>query len=186
MGKRLRSKKVVAGSLLLGIAAILLIIWWLNSSNQGSIKNGSASPEAAKEIAGDKVLDTANIRLTYKGAYIAQQLPAKDNDIELYKLTADTNYKKDFVVAVSNLPQGSLDQNSGYLLRKTRTDLYSQFNIAYVGGTASAWARSDGQEITVFIQKGAKVAVLAFVQANPTAQNLRQEVEAAVHSFAWK
>ena len=125
------------------------------------------------------------ITFTHKGTYNSQTLEAKGADLELYMLRAGTNYEKRLAVAVSELPGGILEANSGYNMRKTATTTYTMREMKVADATASIWTKNNGEEVTVFIPRGQMVVVLSFVAMGANEQ-LGPEVDELLRSFAWK
>lgn len=167
---------VIAGS---------LIILWLNSSNQGVIQQ-TTTPSAPKTEVTLKDLDGKYIQLRYLSSYLVHQLPAKNNDLELYQLSAGTAYTKLLSISVSTLPGGNPDNNSAYVLRQARTDLYTKRSETFGTTTASVWTSTDKTEQTAFVVKGDKIAVLAFTQQAGDLDALTSEVNNVLQSFRWK
>lgn len=162
---------------------------WINSSNEGTIKPANTADTQKTNPNSTKNFDGKYMKFTYPSSYLSQTLKASDNDLELYRLSANTTYDKNLNASVSTLPQGRLDQNSAYLLRKTRTDLYKESQVPFNGGTASVWTRNDNQEVTAFIQQGNRVALLSFVQSGTygdSVNDLPKEADPIIRSFAWK
>jgi hypothetical protein len=100
-------------------------------------------------------------------------------------LSADTTYEKRLSVAVSKLPNGSLDTDSAYNYRKTVPNLYTNQNITVDGSVSSEWVKNDGSEITIFIPKGDIVAMFSF-STDSNADNLQPEANNLLKSFHWQ
>lgn len=169
------------------VAIITAIAWWfLHSSNQGTISQGSA-PVAAKTAApAYKTLQGKYVSLQYKGIYTAEQMAASDNDLELYQLKADTVYTKQLNISVSQLPGGDLHNNSAYLLRASQPTVYQERHASLNGLSFDIWTKNDGTEESVFVVRGTQVASLAFVQMGSDSTKLDAEVQDVLHSFAWQ
>jgi hypothetical protein len=177
---RKKTVTLVIVSLVLLLAAAFY--YSISRPNQGKIIN---TPESQRAVPADRTLHGIYMTINYSGSYNAQRLAAKDNDLELYMLTANTNYDKRIAVSVSKLQEGNLVTNSAYNLRKTHTELYSNRTKPVDGGTASIWTKTDGSEETVFIPKGTRVAVLSFT-TNSSLNELQTEVDKVLNTFKWK
>lgn len=180
-----KKQRLVLGLAGLFLVTVAAIFFWINSTNTGSISEPNI-PEQPASITGNKVLEGTTMRFSYPARYLSQTLAAQDVDIELYKLSADTAYTKHISVAVSRLPDGTLDSNSAYLLRANRPDMYKQRKLAEKRAGAEVWVSVDGTEQTVFVKQGSNVAVLAFVQDGGSPADLTDEVDAILKSFEWK
>ncbi len=172
-----------------GLAVVLsaAVTAWASASNTGQIltpaKKTLAQSQAQAQTS--QTYDGSYMTFRYSGQYQAHSRAAKDMDLELSMLTADTNYDKRLAVSVSNLPGGSLDNNSAYLLRKSQPFIYSSRQVSVDGGTAVVWTKTDGLEQTVLIPHGDKVAVLAFSTVG-TVDDLQSEVDTLLTTFQWK
>ena len=181
MGSFKRNKLVITGlSLLLltvgGLGA------WAMTTNKGTIV---AVPENNRKQAALRTLNTTNIYFQYADNYKLEKILAGGNDLEMYNLSADTNYEKHLAVAVSNLNSYGLDNNSGFAARKTRTDVYDEQEIVVANAPAFEFSKKDHTEKTVFIPHGAEVAVFSFVTGS-NYDDLDSEIMALLSSFKWK
>ena len=167
---------------MLGVAAF----FWLNSENTGQIQ--APKPKEAIEPAPEyKDYDGQFTSFRYLGKYTFQDLPAKGDDLEVKKFTANTVYDKNISFVVSKLPEGKLENNSSFLLRQARSDLYQKRQITYKGRPLNVWVKIDGTEQTVFITDTNRVAILAFTQdEGATIPELTPEVDNLIQSFEWK
>lgn len=177
---------------ILWVVTILLIVagglyyFMFGTSNEGVIIPQNASKAGKPLVSGPKQLNAQHIQLTYLGSYLQNQLPAKDIDLEIYKLSASTTYEKGITVIVSKLPAGGLSQNSGYMLRKSRPDMYVKRPATVSGRSVEVYVSVNGQEQTVFVTQNNKVAVLAFVQRGGDVSGLSTEVDTLLQTFAWR
>ena len=172
---------IIAVVLVVSIGAFL---YWANSDNEVQITQGP-DRNSQRSAASSKDLDGKYVKFTYPGTYFVKSLEAKNNDLELYKLIADTVYEKQLVVAVSQLNDGELEDNSAYLLRKTRTDMYTKRTMVVADLSVEIWAKTDGREEAVFIRKDNRVATLVFTTGINKGEALRAEVDAVLRSFRW-
>lgn len=175
-------KKRLLVSIIVVIIATICILWFLTSSNQGTVSQAPAPGPQKAAVPTYKELRGANFRLRYLGMYTIKQLSASDNDLEIYQLTADTTYTKQLAIAVSRLPGGDLANNSAYLLRQSQPGTYTEQKI----GAADVWLRRDGTEETAFLVHGERVATLAFTQQGSTTAALQTEVHNVLDSFTWE
>jgi hypothetical protein len=182
----LRKKKSLFIGVFVVILAIVGVWWWLTASNQGTVTQVSSPVAKKAAVPRYKTLNGVNFTLRYLGIYAAKQLPASDNDLEIYQLTADTTYTKQLAVSVSRLPGGNLANNSAYLLRQSQTSTYTEQHLVAPAGTADVWFRQDGTEETAFLVRGEQVATLAFTQQGGTAAALQAEVQNVLNTFTWR
>jgi hypothetical protein len=179
-----KKKLAVVVFVIVGVTAG--IYFWLNSENSGEIRTPSAS-EAPAAIPQYKNYDSENVRFEYLGKYTFQDLPATAGDKEVKKFTANTVYDKNISFIVSDLPGGKLENNSAYILRNTRTDLYKKRTLKYNGQDLTVWVNNNQKEQTVFITKGNQVAIFAFTQdLGDTIPDMTPEVDRLISSFEWK
>lgn len=171
------------------IAAVVLIagavvFFWAGSSNQGTVYE--TAPRAASSEPATNLFDGTYIAFEYSSRYDVERLPAGGDDLELYRLSANTNFDKRLAVAVSRLPGGQLQQNSAYVLRSTATSDYASQEVTLADGSvATVFTKMDNLERTAFIKKGERVAVLAFTTTG-NLDNLEPEVDAVLQTFRWK
>ena len=183
MTKRRKLTLVAGGTAVIGI--IIAVILFLTADNQGQIT--PPTKQAIKTAAADKTLDDQYIRLQYKGMYGLQQLASSSGDLELYALTADTDYKKTLSISVDRLPSNGLDSVSAQQLRKSQPSLYTSSQRTVDGGSATVWVKYDGTEQTVLIPHGQLVAQLTFNIADSNiTQDLPAEVDQLLQSFHWQ
>lgn len=180
-------KKRILGLLAVFVVATGALYYFMfGTSNEGIIVTPNISKTGESLLNEPKRLATQHVTLEHNGIYALSQMPAKDIDIEIYKLTASTTYEKAITVIVSKLPAGQLSQNSGYMLRKSYPDKYIKRTVTVNGRAAEVFVSVDKQEQTVFITHNDKVAVLAFVQRGGDAIKLTKEVEGLLQTFAWR
>lgn len=184
--RRSKRRWVVLFLLVILVAVVALIFWWINSSNEAVIDNRPAPAEKAQAAPAYKNLDGSFVALRYPGTYTVHKLSAKNNDLEVYQLIADTAYSKQLAISVSTLPGGDPANNSAYVLRQARPDLYTKRQASFGDMSATIWASTDGQEQTAFIINGDKIAVLAFTQQGGDTSGLAAEVNTLLQSFRWK
>jgi hypothetical protein len=183
--RRSRVRFVWAGvGLAVVIGLVVAGVLWASAGSQGQIVN---APPDKKVIHGPAYqnYDGPYMTFSYLSTYQNHKLDAKDPDLDLAMLTADTNYDKRLAVSVSKLTGGGLDNNSAYLLRQSQPDTYTSSNISVNGSSAIVWIKKDGLERTVFIPHGDKVAMLAFTTTG-NLDNLQPEVDALLASYRWK
>ncbi len=179
-----RRSIIIAVVVLAGVAVVLVCLFWLLSGNSGTIKHASSSQQNQKSIT-YKDFSGQNIHFTYPDTYFVHQLTAKDNDLELYQLDADTLYTKQLAISVSRLPDGTINSSSAYLLRKARSDLYTERTVTLNNQKISIWVSHDGHEQTVFMTQAGKLATFAFTQGSGDLSSLTAEVDTLVQSFGW-
>jgi len=182
MTKR-RQKSIAAAAVLL-LLMVGAVGFWSLSGNDATISNQTPAT-ATKRGPAYQTYDGQYMSFEYPSIYTASKLPAKDNDLELVMLTADTTYQKQLAVALSTLPDGKLDSNSAYKLRSTQTENYHLQKITVDGAAAEQADRLDGTEVTVFIPRAGKVAVLAFSETGGL-DSLQPEVAKLLTSYHWK
>lgn len=186
MNFRLQSRYIWASAGLVVVLSIAVAAW-ASASNNGQILP-LATRTSAQTPAQTQAYRTYNgsyMTFRYSGRYQPHNLVAKDMDLELSMLSADTNYEKRLAVAVSNLAGGSLDNNSANLLRKSQPFSYSSRQVSVDGAAAVVWTKADGLEQTVLIPHGDKVAVLSFSTVG-TVDDLGVEVDTLLTTFRWK
>jgi uncharacterized protein YxeA len=180
------SKKKLAILTAVVISAFIGVFFWLNSENSGEIRLVSTN-EAVSVTPEYKNYDSQNVSFEYLGKYTFQDLPATAGDKEVKKFTANTVYDKNISFIVSDLPGGKLENNSAYILRNTRTDLYKKRTVKYNGQDLTVWVNNNQKEQTVFITKGNQVAIFAFTQdLGDTIPDMTPEVDRLISSFEWK
>ena len=167
------------------IIVIIGLFWWFSTANKGSIGEAQQFKSINKKV-GYNELNGKYIYLQYANNYFIQKLPATDNDLELYTISANTAYTKQLVVSVTKLPDNKLENNSAYMLRNTRTDLYTERVVETKTLKARVWTRNDNQEQTAILEKDSKVAVLSFVQQGGEPYKLNAEVNTLLRSFEWR
>lgn len=160
-------------------------IIWLQSDNSGEIRQASKEQKEAL-VSGTKQLDGQYIRFDYPATYLSRRIDERGTDLELYQLDANTAYTKKLAISVSDLPDGTLNSNSAYLLRKNRSDMYHQRKVEAGRLTVQVWVSNDATEQTAFITQAGRAAVLAFTQAGGDKDSLTAEVDTILKSFQWK
>ncbi len=187
MTRRLsRRRKAMLIMVIVLIVLVVLAIYWLQSSNQGTITQSGLDQQSSVQQTTYKDLDTQYIHLSYLSTYIPHQLKATDNDLEIWQLDAATAYTKQLAITVSTLPDGTLKTSSAYLLRSVRPDLYSKRTVSLESEVVDVWVSQDRTEQTVFFTKNGRQTILAFTQKGGNLANLTEEVDAAIKSFRWK
>jgi hypothetical protein len=182
--KLTKRKKVILTIVVIVVSVAMLFFLWLQSGNKGSIKqNGTHTVQAINKD--NKILDTKLMRFEYPYNYNARETQTTDVDLEMHQLDATTAYEKKISASVSVLPDGTLNSNSAYLLRKSRADLYRK-RLDASSLAAEIWVSYDNKEQTVFIKKSNRVAVISFIQNGGDYNNLTKEVDALIESFKWK
>lgn len=173
----------------LSVAALLIIIvtlavfLWSTASNKANVTN--PPPIITPSRIGHKIFNGQYVAFEYTSRYAPKTLAAKDSDLELYMLTADTSYEKRLVVSVSRLPGGLLSQNSAYALRSTSTTDYRLETQTIDGSQAVVAIKADGSERTIFIPRGEQIAVLSFVTKSPS-DDIASESQRLLSTFHWK
>lgn len=174
-------------NILLVIIALLIcaavIFVWSTSGNKGQIDPVPLTKQPTR--ISDKTFDGKYISFRHSGKYIPHTIAAKDQDLEISMLNANTTYDKSIAVAVSQLPGGQLTANSAYNLRASQTSLYTSRKVAVGDDTAIVWVKNDNTEQTAIIAHAGKVAVLAFTTARAS-DNLQSEVDNLLATFVWK
>ena len=181
--RRARARYVWLGAGLLVVGLVAGVALWASAGSQGQIV---VTPDK-KIVHGPayQVFDGSYMTFSYPSTYRVHKLDAKDTDLELFMLTADTNYDKRLAVSVSKLTAGGLNDNSAYLLRQSQPDTYASHKVSVDGSPALVWAKKDGLEQTVFISHGDKVATLAFTTTG-NLDDLQPQVDALLQTFRWK
>lgn len=182
-----KKKRLYIVGLILLVAIGGLYYFMFGASNNGEILDNK--PDSKKDTsvsAADKQLTGRHVQLTYRGIYLPFEQPAKEPDLESYQLKASTTYVKQIVVIVSKLPDGQLNQNSAYILRSNRTDLYKKRMVTVNGRPVEVWVSVDGQEQTAFIKRNDKVAMLVFAQRGGDVGELNAEVSNLLQSLTWR
>lgn len=175
-------------ALLIGSAASFLIVAgffiWASSGNSGQITDASKRAPIRRVVA-PQTYDGNFVSFQYSPKYQLQKLVAADNDLELARLVANTNYDKRLAVAISKLPSSSLTSNSAYLLRTSQPTKYTQTKQVVDGLMAETWSTNDGLERVVFLPKGDKVAVLSFSTTSQS-DDLESEAASLLSTLRWK
>lgn len=181
MNRKLLRRLAIAA----GVVAVLAVaaIVWSTSGNQATISQVPTTT-TTKRGPTSKEYTGAYMHFTYPSVYFANKLAAKDNDLELAMLSADTTYPKQLAVAVSKLDGNGLDNNSTHQLRQSQPQNYTRSTVTVDGGTAEQWRRVDGTEITVLIPHGSMVASLSFT-ATGSLDDLQPEVTKVLESYHW-
>lgn len=176
--------KTIIVILLLVVSALL--IRWMLSPHKGKVTLSSSSPDSkVLTTYTDKLLDGTDIAFNYSGKYIAKNEGQSNNDLEVYRLSADTHYDKQILASVSNLPDGQLSYYAAYKYRQLHTELYTLRKVRVDNIAVDVWVKNDGTEQTAMIPKGNKVATIALTTASTTDQ-LTPEIDALLSTFRWK
>ncbi len=168
------------------IVAVIIVgglVWWSRSSTSGTVT--IRRPATLDAAALGKTLDGTNFSLKYPNSYAKRVLPAKDNDIELYELRANTVYDKRLAVEITHLPTAVLTDDGSYNFRKVHPEDYQERLLNTQAGDAHIMIKSDGKEQTAFMIHNGKLATLAFV-TDGAADQLTSEVDQVVASVRWK
>ena len=182
---KITKKWVIITSILLFVLAVLGVVgWWANTPKKGKVITAPVMRDQDQGYS-VKELNGQYISFSYSGIYIPSSEPARDNFVELHMLRASTIYDKQIAVAVANLPDGNVNSNGAYLLRKSHPDLYKNRILNLGDKQIEVWSKSDGSEETAIMPKGDKVAILSFTSANKN-DNLRTEADEVLKSFQWK
>lgn len=179
-----RAKKYlkIAVPVLFVAGVIVCVVLWARAPQEGRITKSAVTKGPTTYY--DKKLEGTYISFQYSGKYIVRNETAKDNDVELYTLSANTRYDKRILVSVANLPDGRLESNGAYIFRKKSPTVYT-IRTVQVGDTqVEVWVKSDGLEQTAMIPRGNKVAVISFVTANMS-DDLTTEADALLKTFRW-
>jgi hypothetical protein len=181
------SRKHLKRIIPLAIAGGLLLwfIVWATSPHQGKVAPSTAPETNEQALAPDKTLDSAYMTFQYSGKYLMKNEGPANNDLEVYRLNADTHYDKQIIASVSNLPDGQLGSYGNYIYRKIHTDLYGVRKERVAGTEVEVWVKNDGTEQTVMIPHGNVVATITFATASSSDQ-LTREVDALLSTFRWK
>ncbi len=179
-----RSILIIVIILLVGIVA-WLVMWMLQPSKGTVTLHSTSNSSQTSPTYTSKILDGTYLTFSYSSKYTVKNEGAKNNDLEVYRLSADTHYNKQILASVSNLPDGKLTSDSAYIYRKLHTDLYTPRVIQVANLSVDVWVKNDGTEQTVMIPHGDKVATFAFLTAS-SIDNLSQEVDALLSTFRWK
>ncbi len=156
---------------------------WAMTTNRGTVL--TPPDRVVKHGPASQQLDGIYISFAYNGIYELKKQPSTPNDVEMYYLTANTNYEKHLAVDVSRLPGGSLDNYVSYTARDSRKDVYTKQDITVDGGPATEFVKNDTTERTVFVPHGDKVLTLSFVSAS-VLDDSQSEVNSLLSSFHWK
>lgn len=165
------------------VVVTLAVFLWSTASNKANVTN--PPPRASLSAPTLKTFTGKYISFEYTSRYAPRTLAAKDSDLELYMLTADTSYEKRLVVSVSILPGGQLSQNSAYSYRSTDTADYTLTSQTVDGSEAVIATKADGSERTIFIPRGDRIAVFTFVTKSPS-DDIASESLRLLSSFSWK
>lgn len=176
-------KNIVIGLVLL--LGILGFVFWTQSDNTGKITPQKDNFQAAA-VPGIKQFDGLYMTFEYSGQYVVRQIQNRGDDLELYEFDANKPYPKKVAVSISNLPDGTLNSNSAYLLRKSHTDKFYERPLPQENLKAEVWSSTDGTKQTVFVVRNGRVAVLAFTQDGGDKSLYNNEVDTIVGSFKWK
>jgi len=182
---RLHKKQII---LIVAIVGLLIFAGtsfaWTQSDNNGKIKQ--PNQQLRKSTLGTKQFDGTYITFEYSAQYTVRQLEQQSDDLELHQMDANKPYLKKVAVSVSNLPDGTLNSNSAYLLRISHDDKFRERVLDPASLNTEVWSSVDGTKQTVFITQNGRVAVLAFTQDGGDKTLYNSEVDSIVKSFRWK
>ena len=174
---------IAIGTVLLAFSVIF--IYWMQSDNNGQITQPNLQKNQSPPLT-TKQLDGKYMTFGYSSQYMVRQRTDRGDDLEVYELDADKPYVKKLAASVSNLPDGTLNSNSAYLLRKSHTDKFQERMLSPEIANTEVWSSTDGSKQTVFITKDKRVAVLAFTQDGGDKAAYNNEVDSIIRSFKWK
>lgn len=177
------SIKIVIG--VVALASLAGIVVWTQSSNTGDI-NQTATQIEQNPTEKIEQINGQYISFEYSSQYVPRERQNKSDDLEYHELDADKPYPKKISISVSKLPDGTLNSNSAYLLRKSFTEDYRERELATPILNTEIWSSMDGTKQTVFITKNDLVAVFAFTQDGGDKVAYNNEVDAIINSFKWK
>lgn len=163
--------------------AVTVFVLWAKSPHQGSVSK-TQSPIGPAAYS-DKQLNGKYLSFQYSGKYVAQSGGAKDNDLEIFILSAATQYEKRIVASVASLPDGKVESNGSYIYRQASTVTYSNRKVIVEGVPVDVWVKKDGLEQTAMIPHGNKLGVISFVTTNAN-DDLTGEMDTLLKTFRWK
>lgn len=184
MKKLSKKQKNIYLALAVALSVVAGFIHWTQADNSGEIKQSNPSAQKIPDTS-IKQFEGKHTSFTYSGLYRVNQRTASGDDLELYEFDADKPYVKKVAVSVSQLPDGTLNSNSAYLLRKSHTDKFFERKLTPTIPNTEIWSSTDGTKQTVFITNGGKVAIFAFTQDGGDKTLYNNEVDAIIRSFKW-
>ncbi len=106
--------------------------------------------------------------------------------LEVYRIArSDINGRRIFVVTIKQLPAGGMGEESSYKLRRINPDVYREGGMT-VGDLAFAtFQKADNTELTAFVVRGDKLAMLAYTLQAPDG-DLEAEARELFDDFRWQ
>lgn len=189
--KSKRKKRFIFGAaFFLLIVLSIAFLWWLfGQPSQGTITVMPA-PERAD-------LSDPQHRRRYEGKYITFTYPhdfERRKEVEavefpllerIYLSRSDIEGRK-IAFTVQDNTSNSFEEYSSFRIRRNDPSVYTEERIERNGLNGVLFTKTTSVfEVGVFFHRGNQVA--SIVVSSPTSQNgLREEVETALDSFAWK
>lgn len=174
---------IISVALIAGSVTYALI--WSQAPSRGKVVPVSALNNAAKTDSVKK-LDGAYISLQHRAEYEVQKGTASNNDLERYTLSASTQYNKQILASVVNLPGGQLKSNGDYIYRHKSPETYTSRKLQVKDKVIDVWVKKDGTEQTAMIPRGDKAAVVSLVAAAGANLQLTTEMNELLHSLEWQ
>lgn len=158
---------------------------WLTGSSQGTVQQ---APTSTRQYGPQfKTYDGRFFSFDYRSGYNLQKKPSDNPAVEVALLRASTTYEKLLAVATQPNTNGDMTTDTGYYFRQSQPAIYRKQDVIVDGSKATEWIKNDGSEISVYIPRADRYAVLAFTiaQSNDT-EGLPAEANALLQTFRWK
>jgi hypothetical protein len=148
---------------------------------------------AAKILASPSASPTASMwagkyaELKYPGVF--DQLghaSGSARTLEAYNLSSRGSYERQISINVSQLPSGSLDDDSSYAFRRNQPSVYTKEVVTLKGEPVVKISKTDKTEIGLFWVHGGKLLIVMATTSNPSKDNLSAYLAQIQPTIHWR
>jgi hypothetical protein len=148
---------------------------------------------AAKMVAVPSAAPTASM---WAGKYAELKYPGVFNQLghasgsartlEAYNLSSRGNYERQVSINVSQLPSGSLDDDSSYAFRRNQPSAYTKEVLTLKGEPVVKMTKTDKTEIGLFWVHDRKLLMVMATTSNPSKDNLGAYLAQIQPTIHWR
>lgn len=161
---------------------------FMNQPSSGTIVKHSLQDERVEEAAKTNTITAKHFSLIYDASLdTVSDISQQDaTALEVYRIArSDTKGRRIFVITIKQLPAGGMSEESSYKFRRTNPELYKEGSRTAGDNSYATFEKSDGSELTAFLTRGDKLAMLAYTLQAPEG-DLHTETEELLSNFRWQ
>lgn len=195
-------KKIVGSIIFFGIIGVVIIMWRMQGSSQGTITQGAPVVDEKSLPSKEKIrMEGKYLSFAYLAAYTPverTEVVSKKEDKESIKqpenllqssflvMYSATSSRK-LAVSVERLKENNLATNTSFAFRKMNPKVYVQSEIDINKEQATLFTQNDSmREIAIFMKHGDKNVSIVLSSSSESIDALHDEALTIARSVEWK